>query len=68
MEKCDAIFKKEKELAELSIKERHSKRNQFIKPKIDEFFEWLRTLNPMVKGKIGFLRQLPVVSAQKLIF
>ncbi|WP_414838613.1 IS66 family transposase [Carnobacterium sp. TMP28] len=53
VEKCDAIFKKEKELAELSIEERHSKRDQFIKPKLDEFFEWLRTLNPMVKGKIG---------------
>lgn len=53
VEKCDVIFKKEKELAELSIKERHCKREQFIKPKLDEFFEWLKTLNPMIKGKIG---------------
>ncbi|WP_051932677.1 IS66 family transposase [Carnobacterium inhibens] len=53
VEKCDAIFQEEKKLADLTVEERQLKRWEFVQPKLEEFFGWLRTLNPMIKGKIG---------------
>ncbi len=53
VERCDVIFQEEKKLADLTVEERQLKREQFVQPKLEEFFGWLRTLNPMIKGKIG---------------
>lgn len=53
VEKCDALFKAEKKLADLTVEERHAERKKLVRPLLEDFFGWLRTLNPMVKGKIG---------------
>jgi len=44
---CNRMFKVERELKELEPKERHEKRQTMLKPIMDEFYEWLGTLNPM---------------------
>lgn len=38
VERCDVIFQEEKKLADLTVEERQLKREQFVQPKLEEFF------------------------------
>jgi len=46
MNYCNRMFKIERELKALVPKVRHEKRQIMLKPVIEEFYEWLGTLNP----------------------
>jgi transposase len=50
---CDGLFDIECSLQKLNSNERFQKRQELAKPLIDEFFAWLKSLNPAPKTSLG---------------
>jgi hypothetical protein len=50
---CDALFDLERDFAEMTADERFLKRQELSKPLVNEFFEWLISLNTVPKTPIG---------------
>ncbi len=50
---CDAIFHKEKDYKELGLEKRHEKRQEEVKPILDEFYGWLIEQKEKVLPKSG---------------
>lgn len=50
---CDALFKLERDFAELPHNERFLKRQELSKPLLDEFFAWLKNLEALPKSALG---------------
>jgi AraC-like DNA-binding protein len=52
---CDALFDIERKIKDKSFEERYVTRNKDAKPILDEFYEWLLYVQPLisVKSKIG---------------
>jgi len=50
---CDQLFALERNFADLSIKERYLKRQEYSKPIVTAFFEWLQTKNFSGKSTFG---------------
>ena len=46
VEKISTIFHEDKKLKSLSAKKRMKKRQQVVKPLVDDFFEWLKEISP----------------------
>jgi transposase len=50
---CDRLFEFERAWAELSVNERHKKRQELAKPVLGEFFSWCEICNAAPKTPIG---------------
>ena len=50
---CDKLFEIERGLAELSVQERHARRQELSKPLLEEFYAWIDSLNAVPKTGIG---------------
>jgi len=50
---CDRLFRHEREFADMEPDERHDKRTELSKPVIDEFFNWVTSLNALPKSLLG---------------
>lgn len=50
---CDRLFDIECNLQNLNPNERFEKRHELAKPVLDEFFAWLKSLNPAPKTSLG---------------
>ncbi len=50
---CDKLFKIERDLKKLIPEERYKKRLELAKPVIDEFYEWLKTVNALPQSSLG---------------
>ena len=50
---CDTFFELEREFADMSVDERFRKRQEISKPLVNEFFDWLVSLNALPKTPIG---------------
>jgi len=60
---CDKLFSLERDFTELIAKERFEKRQELSKPILDEFYEWLGTLNP--PPKIGLTAAIVYMRNQR---
>jgi len=52
-EYCNKLFAMEKEWADLTVDEREKRRLEHSRPVIDEFWQWLSTLNPLQNSNLG---------------
>ena len=50
---CSKVFKIEEELAGLSCEERYNQRQKQIRPILEEFFDWIETLQVTPKSALG---------------
>lgn len=50
---CNKIFSLEREYGELPFEERQCKRQEYIKPILDEFYSWLEAINPSGGTKLA---------------
>jgi len=50
---CNKIFALEREYEELPSEERQCKRQEYIKPVLDEFYSWLEAINPSGGTKLA---------------
>lgn len=53
VDKIDALFQLEQEWADLSIPDRLEKRQKVLKPALEEFFEWIGTIDALPKSILG---------------
>ena len=51
--KIDKLFELEREWQPLSNNERFEKRQEILKPKLEEFFEWIGTIDALPKTALG---------------
>lgn len=51
--KIDKIFELERDWASLSFESRFEKRQKILKPLLNEFFEWLGTIDALPKAALG---------------
>lgn len=50
---CNRLFDLEREWTDLRADDRHKRRLEHSKPVIDEFWQWLSTLNPLQNSNLG---------------
>jgi transposase len=50
---CNRLFDLEREWADLTADERQKRRLEHSKPVLDEFWQWLSTLNPLQNSNLG---------------
>ena len=53
LQRCDALFGIEGHAKDFSVEDRYKLRQTKSKPLVDEYFTWLRSLNPTGKTKLG---------------
>jgi transposase len=50
---CNELFSIDKDYSELSIVDRFKLRLKYLKPKLEEFFEWCESMTALSKSKLG---------------
>lgn len=50
---CTKIFKEDKRINALALEKRYQERQDYLKPILDDFYAWAKTVNAAPKGALG---------------